>query len=95
MKAVVQRVSRARVLVGGAVLVVSQFTLLADTRKGNRPSFTRAAKPELAEALYEEIAEELRRAKLTVKTGAFGAMMEVELVNNGPVTLIVESPEKR
>lgn len=80
--------------VGGVVLVVSQFTLLGDTRKGNRPSFTRAAKPELAEALYEEVVAELRRDGLKVKTGEFGAMMKVELVNDGPVTLILESPEK-
>lgn len=81
--------------VGGELLVISQFTLLGDSRKGNRPSFTRAARPELAERLYEEVVEELRQARLKVETGEFGAMMEVELVNDGPVTLIVESPEKK
>jgi len=80
---------------GGEMLVISQFTLLGDARKGNRPSFTRAARPELAEALYEEVVEELRKAGLKVETGEFGAMMEVELVNDGPVTLIVESQAKR
>lgn len=80
---------------GGELLVISQFTLLGDARKGNRPSFTRAARPELAEKLYEEVVEELQLAGLKVETGEFGAMMEVDLVNDGPVTLIVESPEKR
>lgn len=80
--------------VGGAVLVVSQFTLLADTRKGNRPGFGRAAEPRLAEKLYEEVVAELRAGGLTVETGRFGAMMEVELVNDGPVTIILESPER-
>ena len=81
--------------VGGAVLVVSQFTLLGDARKGNRPGFGQAAEPQLAEKLYEEVIAELRAGGLTVETGRFGAMMKVELVNDGPVTLIVESPEKR
>jgi len=79
--------------VGGAVLVVSQFTLLADTRKGNRPGFGQAAEPQLAEKLYEEVVAELGAGGLTIETGRFGAMMEVELVNDGPVTIIVESPE--
>lgn len=77
---------------GGAVLIVSQFTLLGDARKGNRPSFGGAAEPPLAEKLYLEAAEELRRAGLEVQTGEFGAMMEMELVNDGPVTIILESP---
>ena len=80
--------------VRGELLVISQFTLLGDARKGNRPSFTRAARPEQAERLYEEVVEELRQARLKVETGEFGAMMEVELVNDGPVSLIVESPAK-
>lgn len=80
--------------VGGAVLVVSQFTLLSDTRKGNRPGFGQAAEPLLAEKLYEEVVAELRAGGLTVETGRFGVMMEVELVNDGPVTIIVESPER-
>jgi len=78
---------------GGAVLVVSQFTLYADTRKGNRPGFTDAAAPEAAEALYEEFVRELR-ARLgdaRVATGVFRASMQVELVNDGPVTLMIES----
>lgn len=68
----------------GELLVISQFTLLGDARKGNRPSFTKAAKPELAEKLYKEVVGELRQAGNKVETGKFGAMMEVELVNDGP-----------
>lgn len=79
----------------GELLVISQFTLLGDARKGNRPSFTRAARPELAEKLYEEVVGHMREAGLKVETGEFGSMMEVELVNDGPVTLIVENPEKK
>ena len=75
----------------GAVLVVSQFTLAADARKGRRPSFDPAAAPELAERLYLAYAEALRQRGLPVKTGVFGAVMEVELINHGPVTFILES----
>jgi len=75
--------------VGGAVLVVSQFTLLADTAKGNRPSFTAAAPPAEAERLYERFSAALRELGLTVEQGEFGAMMEVELVNDGPVTIVL------
>ena len=76
--------------VGGAVLVISQFTLYGDASKGRRPSFTDAAPPERAEALYTRFVELLRQARLPVETGRFGAVMEVELVNDGPVTLVLE-----
>jgi D-aminoacyl-tRNA deacylase len=81
------RFDRSLVDVGGAALVVSQFTLLADTAKGNRPSFTDAAPPEEAEPLYERFCEALRALGVEVATGVFGARMEVELVNDGPVTI--------
>lgn len=74
---------------GGAVLAVSQFTLLADTRKGNRPSFIAAAPPERAEPLYEAFVAELRELGLEVATGRFGRSMEVALVNSGPVTIVM------
>ena len=77
--------------VGGAVLVVSQFTLYGDCRKGRRPSFDEAAPPALANSLYERYVELLRARGLTVETGVFQAMMEVELVNDGPVTLLLDS----
>jgi D-tyrosyl-tRNA(Tyr) deacylase len=76
--------------VGGAVLVVSQFTLIADTERGNRPSFSRAARPEEAEALYETFCTALRGLGLQVETGVFGAHMTVEIANDGPVTIILE-----
>ena len=76
--------------VGGAVLVVSQFTLYGDTLKGRRPSFIDAARPEQAIPLYERFVTELRGKGLSVGTGEFGADMQVELVNDGPVTLILE-----
>jgi D-tyrosyl-tRNA(Tyr) deacylase len=75
--------------VGGAALVVSQFTLIADTAKGNRPSFGHAARPELADPLYERFCRGLRELGVTVATGAFGARMAVELVNDGPVTIVL------
>ena len=77
--------------VGGAVLVVSQFTLLGDCRKGRRPGFTAAAPPELADALYAGFAAALRARGLTVATGVFRAEMLVHLVNDGPVTLLLDS----
>ena len=76
--------------VGGAVLVVSQFTLYGDAEKGRRPSFIGAARPEVAVPLYERFIALLRERGLTVQTGEFGAMMDVELVNDGPVTLWLE-----
>jgi D-tyrosyl-tRNA(Tyr) deacylase len=77
--------------VGGGVLVVSQFTLHGDCRKGRRPSFVEAAPPEIAIPLYEAFIEAVKAQGVPVQTGRFGAMMEVELVNDGPVTLIVDS----
>ena len=79
--------------IGGAVLVVSQFTLISDLRKGRRPSFTGAARPELAEPLVERFAQQLEAAGLPVARGVFGAMMEVELVNDGPFTVVIDSAE--
>ena len=76
---------------GGAVLVVSQFTLLGDVRKGRRPSFIAAARGEPAERLYERVAARLRDAGLHVATGVFGADMAVELVNDGPVTILLDT----
>jgi D-tyrosyl-tRNA(Tyr) deacylase len=77
--------------VGGAVLVVSQFTLLGDCRRGRRPSYTEAASPERARALYEAVVERLRQDGLSVQTGEFRAMMDVDLVNDGPVTVLLDS----
>jgi D-tyrosyl-tRNA(Tyr) deacylase len=77
--------------IGGDVLVVSQFTLYGDIRKGRRPSFDRAAPPEVARATYEAVVRELRSSGLVVATGEFQAMMQVELVNDGPVTVLVDS----
>ena len=76
---------------GGAVLVVSQFTLYGDMRKGRRPSFDAAAPPGLARSLYEDLVRELRAVPLPVATGEFQAMMRVELVNDGPVTILIDS----
>ncbi len=79
---------------GGALLVVSQFTLYGDSRKGRRPSFVDAAKPEFAAELYNQFVDLLRRQGIPVETGEFGAMMDVELVNDGPVTLWLERDAK-
>jgi D-aminoacyl-tRNA deacylase len=77
--------------VGGGVLVISQFTLLGDARKGNRPGFTDAAPPEAASALYEQVCALLREKGLPVGTGVFRAHMDLELVNDGPVTILLDS----
>ena len=77
--------------VEGEMLVISQFTLWGDCRKGRRPSFVQAADPQLAEPLYEQFAQEVRAQGVGVETGRFGAMMQVSLVNDGPVTLVIES----
>lgn len=76
---------------GGAILSVSQFTLYGDAKKGNRPSFTSAARPEVAEPLWEAFNQALREHGLHVETGVFGAMMDVALINDGPVTILLES----
>jgi D-tyrosyl-tRNA(Tyr) deacylase len=85
-----ERFARSVLDTGGAALVVSQFTLLADTSKGNRPSFTDAAPPEGAEQLYERFCDELRALGVPVEEGVFGSRMEVELVNDGPVTIVLD-----
>jgi D-aminoacyl-tRNA deacylase len=84
------RFDRSVLDVGGDALVVSQFTLIAETAKGNRPSFTNAAPPEQAEPLYERFCSALRELGVTVATGRFGARMAVELVNQGPVTIVLD-----
>ena len=84
------RFDRSLVDVGGSALVVSQFTLLADTAKGNRPSFSDAAPPEAAEPLYERFCEALREQGVPVQRGVFGGQMQVTLVNEGPVTIILD-----
>lgn len=80
--------------VGGSVLSVSQFTLYADTKKGNRPSFVKAARPETAIPLYEYFNEGLRKAGLVVETGEFGGDMDVALINDGPVTILFDTRDK-
>jgi D-tyrosyl-tRNA(Tyr) deacylase len=86
-----KRMNRSVLEIGGSVLVVSQFTLSGDVRRGRRPSFDAAAPPEMARAMYEEVISQLRASGLTVATGEFQAMMQVELVNDGPVTILVDS----
>ena len=103
----IKKVSRLRVMAdqdqkmnlplqqaGGEVLVVSQFTLAADVKKGNRPSFIKAAKPEIAKKYYQGFISGLRNQGLTVATGRFGQYMQIELVNDGPVTIIIDSKNK-
>lgn len=87
-----RKMNRSLLETGGELLAVSQFTLLADCRKGRRPSFIEAAEPEKATGLYERFVNLVRAKGVAVQTGRFRAMMEVALVNDGPVTIIVESP---
>ena len=86
------RMNRSVEDVGGAALVVSQFTLCADCRKGRRPGFDKACEPGLAEKLYEDFVAALRARGLPVETGRFAAMMDVSMINSGPVTFLLESP---
>jgi D-tyrosyl-tRNA(Tyr) deacylase len=85
------RLDRSLLDAGGEALVVSQFTLIADTAKGNRPSFSGAAPPEQAGPIYERFCKELRALGVNVETGSFGGRMAVELVNDGPVTIILDT----
>ena len=85
---------RSVVDVGGSLLVVSQFTLYGDMRKGRRPSFDGAAAPDRARSVYEELVRELRATNVPVATGEFQAMMQVELVNDGPVTILIDSKKQ-
>lgn len=79
---------------GYDILSISQFTLFAQTERGNRPGFSDAARPELANSLYDEFNEKIRRENVKVETGIFGAMMEVSLINDGPVTIIIDSKNR-
>jgi D-tyrosyl-tRNA(Tyr) deacylase len=85
------KMNRSLIDIGGEILVVSQFTLYGDCRKGRRPSFIEAASPEKAEKLYEYFTEQIRKKGIPAQSGQFRAMMKVELVNDGPVTIIIES----
>ena len=89
-----QKMNRSIIDVGGEILSISQFTLFADTKKGNRPSFVQAAKPDTAIPLYEAFNEGLRQAGIPVETGIFGADVKCHLVNDGPVTIIIDSQNK-
>jgi D-tyrosyl-tRNA(Tyr) deacylase len=86
------KLNRSVLEVGGEALVVSQFTLLGDCRKGRRPSFVEAAEPEQGNRLYEHVVTGVRRAGVVVQTGRFRALMAVSLVNDGPVTLVIDTP---
>ena len=85
------KMDRSLIETGGSLLVVSQFTLFGDCKKGRRPSFVKAATPEMADSLYQYFVEQVSLKGVPVKTGIFGAMMDVYLINNGPVTLIIDS----
>ncbi|WIL37634.1 D-aminoacyl-tRNA deacylase [Kurthia sp. YJT4] len=86
-----EKMNRSIVDEQGAILSISQFTLYANTKKGNRPSFTEAARPEMAEPLWQEFNDTLRRLGMHVETGIFGAMMDVQLTNIGPTTILLEA----
>ena len=88
------KMNRSLLETGGSMLVVSQFTLLGDCRKGRRPSFIQAARPEAADHLYESFTGLVRNMGVDVKTGRFRTMMTVALINDGPVTIIIESPDQ-
>lgn len=89
-----EKMNRSLSDVEGSVLSISQFTLHADTKKGNRPSFTKAAKPDKADELYDYFNKQLRELNVPVETGSFGAHMSVQLLNDGPVTIIIDSKNK-
>ena len=89
------KMNRSLLETGGAILAISQFTLLGDTRKGRRPSFINAARPEKGNELYEHFVQILKEMGITVETGVFGAMMDVQLINTGPVTIIIDTEERR
>ena len=88
------KMNRSLIDIDGAMLVISQFTLLGDCRKGRRPSFVAAASPELAEAMYEEFISQVRTKNVTIATGKFRAHMDVTLVNDGPVTMLLDSKKQ-
>lgn len=89
------KMNRDLAQVGGGILAVSQFTLVGSVRRGRRPSFEGAARPEQAEPMFNEFVEELRATGVQVQTGTFGAHMKVELCNDGPVTLLLDSSDRR
>jgi D-tyrosyl-tRNA(Tyr) deacylase len=89
------KMNRSLLDIGGEILVISQFTLLGDCKKGRRPSFANAASPELANKLYQQFVDRIQQKGVCVKTGLFQAKMEVSLINDGPVTLIIESKQPR
>jgi len=89
------KMNRSVVESGGALLLISQFTLYGDCRKGRRPSFDRAAAPEMAQSLYEYFVESARKGPIPVQTGIFQATMEVHLINDGPVTILLDSDDRQ